>query len=88
MEASASTRTSPTRVAVGAIHAPGLTSGSRPSKAIVAPAYDAPSGYACGWEMLTSQGTPNWSTHMPNSSPQDCFCSGMVVVPPADSFAQ
>ncbi len=32
-EASASTRTSPTRVAVGAIHAPGLTSGSRPSKA-------------------------------------------------------
>src|SRR5579859_8131039 len=33
MEASASTRTSPTRVAVGAIQAPGLTSGSRPSKA-------------------------------------------------------
>src|SRR6266567_1178884 len=33
MEASASTRTSPTRVAVGAIHAVGLTSGSRPSKA-------------------------------------------------------
>src|SRR5271169_6983207 len=32
-EASASTRTSPIRVAVGAIHAPGLTSGSRPSKA-------------------------------------------------------
>src|SRR5580704_8999895 len=33
MEASASTRTSPTRVAVGAIQAPGLTCGSRPSKA-------------------------------------------------------
>src|SRR5215472_5442677 len=32
-EASASTRTSPTRVAVGAIHATGLTCGSRPSKA-------------------------------------------------------
>src|SRR5690349_21908785 len=32
-EASASTRTSPTRVAVGAIQAPGLTCGSRPSKA-------------------------------------------------------
>ncbi len=30
-EASASTRTSPTRVAVGAIHAAGLISGSRPS---------------------------------------------------------
>src|SRR6266700_7020011 len=33
MEASASTRTSPTRVTVGAIQAPGLTCGSRPSKA-------------------------------------------------------
>ena len=32
IEASASTVTSPTRVAVGAIHADGLTSGSRPSK--------------------------------------------------------
>src|ERR1700690_3108283 len=32
IEASASTRTSPTRVAVGAIHASGLTWGSRPSK--------------------------------------------------------
>src|SRR5580704_5937849 len=32
-EASASTRTSPTRVAVGAIQASGLTCGSRPSKA-------------------------------------------------------
>ncbi len=51
-------------------------------------AYDAPNGYACGWEMLISQGTPNWSTHMPNSSPQTCFCSGMVVVPPADSLSQ
>ena len=32
-DASGSTRTSPIRVAVGAIHAPGLTAGSRPSKA-------------------------------------------------------
>src|SRR5438093_2653213 len=32
-EASASTRTSPSKVAVGAIQAPGLTCGSRPSKA-------------------------------------------------------
>ena len=40
------------------------------------------------WEMLTSQGTPNWSVIMPNSSPQACFCSGMVTVPPADSFSQ
>ncbi len=31
MDASASTRTSPIRVAVGAIHAVGLTSGLRPS---------------------------------------------------------
>ncbi len=31
MDASASTRTSPTRMAVGAIHAAGLTSGARPS---------------------------------------------------------
>jgi hypothetical protein len=33
IEASASTSTSPTRVAVGAIHAAALTAGSRPSKA-------------------------------------------------------
>ena len=41
-----------------------------------------------GWPMLTSQGTPNPSTHMPNSSPQTCFCSGIIVLPLADSFSQ
>ena len=45
-------------------------------------------GYVCGWAMLTSQETPNRSVHMPNSSPQTCFCSGMIVVPAADSFSQ
>ncbi len=44
--------------------------------------------YACGDMMSTSHGTPNWSTHMPNSSPQACLSSGMVVVPLADSFSQ
>jgi hypothetical protein len=45
-------------------------------------------GYACGWPILTSQGTPNWSTHMPNSSPQACLAIGIVTAPPADSPSQ
>lgn len=45
-------------------------------------------GYACGWLMLTSQVMPNLSTTMPNSSPQACFCMGIVVLPPVDSFSQ
>jgi hypothetical protein len=48
----------------------------------------ARTGYSCGWLMFTSQETPNPSTHMPNSSPQACFCIGMVAVPLADSFSQ
>jgi hypothetical protein len=44
--------------------------------------------YACGWLMLTSQVMPNSSTTMPNSSPQGCFCIGIVVFPPAASFSQ
>lgn len=36
--------------------------------------------------MLTSQVMPNWSTTMPNSSPQGCFCIGIVVFPPAAGF--
>jgi hypothetical protein len=44
--------------------------------------------YAVGWEMFTSQEVPNPSTHMPNSSPQTCFCMGIVVVPLADSFSK
>ena len=42
--------------------------------------------YDSGWPMLTSQETPNWSAHMPNSSPQTCLASGIVTVPPADSL--
>jgi hypothetical protein len=38
--------------------------------------------------MLISQGTPNPSTHMPNSSPQACFAMGIVTVPLADSRSQ
>ena len=45
-------------------------------------------GYACGCEMLTSQEMPNLSTHMPNSSPQTCFCSGISVTPPAASCSK
>ena len=44
--------------------------------------------YAWGGLMFTSQETPNLSTHMPNSSPQTCFCIGMVAVPLADSLSQ
>jgi hypothetical protein len=45
-------------------------------------------GQACDWVMLTIQGTPNRSTHMPNSSPHICFSRGMVTVPPSESFSQ
>ncbi len=41
-----------------------------------------------GWAMLTIQATPNWSSHMPNSSPHICFSSGTETLPPADSFSQ
>jgi hypothetical protein len=44
--------------------------------------------YACWPAMLTIQPTPNWSVHMPNSSPQTCFSSGMVTVPLPESFCQ
>jgi hypothetical protein len=44
--------------------------------------------YASGWEMLTSQDTPKPSTHMPNSSPQTCFCSGIVMDPLAASWSK
>ena len=40
------------------------------------------------WVMLTIQGMPNLSVHMPNSSPHICFSRGMVTVPPSDSFSQ
>ena len=49
---------------------------------------DRVAGYACGWEILTSQGTPNLSVSIPNSSPQTCFCNGIVTVPPSESFSQ
>ena len=42
----------------------------------------------CCWVMLTIQGMPNLSVHMPNSSPHICFSRGMVTVPPSDSFSQ
>ena len=43
---------------------------------------------AAGWLMLTIHWTPNWSTHMPNSSPHICFSRGTVTVPPSDSCSQ
>ena len=43
---------------------------------------------ACGRPMLTIQGMPNRSTHMPNSSPHICFSKGTDTVPPSDSFSQ
>jgi hypothetical protein len=46
-----------------------------------------PMDQAC-CEMLTIQATPNWSTHMPNSSPHACFSSGIVALPLLDSFSQ
>jgi hypothetical protein len=45
-------------------------------------------GERYAWVMSTSQETPYRSTHMPNSSPQTCFCIGIVAVPPADSFSK
>ena len=41
-----------------------------------------------GPAMLTSQLTPNLSVHMPKVSPHGAGASGMVTVPPADSFSQ
>src|SRR3954471_11817723 len=38
--------------------------------------------------MFTIQPMPNWSVHMPNSSPHICFSSGTVTVPAAASFSQ
>jgi hypothetical protein len=50
--------------------------------------YPARPRQACGWAMLTIQGMPNRSTHMPNSSPHICFSSGTDTLPPSDSFPQ
>jgi hypothetical protein len=44
--------------------------------------------YSAEPAMLTIQGTPNWSMHMPNSSPHICFSSGMVTVPELDNCCQ
>ena len=41
-----------------------------------------------GWLMFTSHGMPNLSVQEPNSSPHICFSSGMVTLPPAESFSQ
>ena len=38
--------------------------------------------------ILTNQVRPNWSWHMPNSSPHICFSSGIETVPLEDSFSQ
>lgn len=43
---------------------------------------------ACGWPMLTIQATPNWSSHMPNSSPHICFSRGTDTLPLPDSLSQ
>jgi hypothetical protein len=46
------------------------------------------SGQLWGWVMLTIQGMPNWSVHMPNSSPHACFSSGILTAPELDSWSQ
>ena len=38
--------------------------------------------------MLTIQLMPNLSVHWPNSSPHICFSSGIVTVPPSESWSQ
>ena len=100
MEASASTRTYRRKGGGGGDPRPGtdlrLTAfeGEKWHQPIMhpGPGWLRPEGgrlaYAGGWEMLTSQEVPNLSTHMPNSSPQTCFCSGMVVTPPAASCSK
>jgi len=52
------------------------------------PETPATADQACGWPMFTIQAMPNWSTHMPNSSPHICFSRGTDTVPPSDSFSQ
>lgn len=60
------------------------------------PALDAPyglrhlrkAGQLCGWLMLTIQGMPKRSVHMPNTSPHICRSSGTETEPSADSFSQ
>src|SRR5262245_51799457 len=42
----------------------------------------------CPAEMLTNQLVPNLSVHMPKTSPQSAFSSGIVTVPPAESFSK
>ncbi len=49
---------------------------------------EALAGQLCGWPMLTIQAMPNWSKHIPNSSPHICFSSGTDTVPSVDSFSQ
>ena len=45
-------------------------------------------GQLLGCPMFTIQAMPNWSLHMPNSSPHICFSSGTITMPEADSFSQ
>ncbi len=47
-----------------------------------------PTDQDSGWVMLTIQAMPNWSVHMPNSSPHICFSRGIVTVPPPESLSQ
>ena len=51
---------------------------SRPAAATAA----SKVGQPYGWLMLTIHPMPNWSTHMPNSSPHICFSKGTDTVPP------
>jgi methylated-DNA-[protein]-cysteine S-methyltransferase len=51
-------------------------------------AAQAPRPQPCAAAMLTSQFTPNRSTHMPNASPHGATSSGTVTVPPDDSSSQ
>jgi hypothetical protein len=42
----------------------------------------------CGWLMLTIQGIPKRSVHMPKTSPHICFSRDTATEPPAESFSQ
>ena len=61
---------------------------ARPGRVLPAPGVEIRVELAAQAEMLTSQLIPNWSTHMPNMSPQAAFSSGIITVPPSASLAK
>src|SRR5512147_514908 len=50
--------------------------------------FKCPDRQGRGPAMFTIQSTPNLSFSIPNASPQGAFSSGMVIVPPAESFSK